>query len=37
MNVCGHRGGLLGYDVLKHFNWTFDLPQNSLVLTPNGR
>jgi hypothetical protein len=33
----GHRGGLLGYDFLKHFNWTFDLPQSKIVLTPNGR
>ena len=37
MNGFGHRGGLLGYDFLKHFNWTFDLPQNKFVLTPNGR
>ncbi len=37
LNGFGHRGGLLGYDFLKHFNWTFDLPQSKIVLTPNGR
>ena len=37
MSGFGHRGGLLGYDFLKHFNWTFDLPNSKIVLTPNGR
>jgi predicted aspartyl protease len=28
--------GLLGFDFLKHFNWTFDYPHGRLILTPNG-
>jgi predicted aspartyl protease len=29
-------GGLLGFDFLRHFNWTFDYPHGKIVLTPNG-
>jgi predicted aspartyl protease len=29
-------GGLLGFDFLQHFNWTFDYPHGKIVLTPNG-
>ena len=29
------KGGLLGIDFLKHFNWTFDYPDGKLILTPN--
>ena len=32
----GKGGGLIGFDFLKHFNWTFDYPHGQLVLTPNG-
>jgi len=32
----GQKGGLLGIDFLKHFNWTFDYPDGKLILTPNG-
>jgi predicted aspartyl protease len=32
----GKSGGLIGFDFLKHFNWTFDYPHGQLVLTPNG-
>jgi predicted aspartyl protease len=31
----GQKGGLLGIDFLKHFNWTFDYPDGKLILTPN--
>jgi hypothetical protein len=34
--VFGANGGLIGFDFLRHFNWTFDYPENKLVLTPNG-
>jgi predicted aspartyl protease len=33
----GLDGGLIGYDFLKHFNWTFDYAESKLVLTPNGK
>ncbi len=33
----GSKGGLVGFDFLRHFNWTFDYPDGKLVLTPNGR
>ncbi len=36
-NVFGRDGGLIGFDFLKHFNWTFDYPESKLVLTPNGK
>lgn len=35
--VFGRDGGLIGFDFLKHFNWTFDYPEAKLVLTPNGK
>jgi hypothetical protein len=34
--VFGEDRGLIGFDFLRHFNWTFDYPHNKLVLTPNG-
>ena len=33
----GKSGGLIGFDFLKHFNWTFDYSRGQLVLTPNGQ
>jgi hypothetical protein len=36
-DAFGKDGGLVGFDFLRHFNWTFDYPRNRLVLTPNGR
>lgn len=33
----GNDGGLIGFDFLKHFNWTFDYAESKLVLTPNGK
>jgi predicted aspartyl protease len=36
-NVFGPEGGLIGFDFLKHFNWTFDYAESKLVLTPNGK
>jgi hypothetical protein len=36
-NAFGKDGGLIGFDFLRHFNWTFDYPRSRLVLTPNGR
>lgn len=35
--VFGADGGLIGFDFLRHFNWTFDYPEAKLVLTPNGK
>jgi hypothetical protein len=35
-NVFGPNGGLIGFDFLRHFNWTFDYPDGKLILTPNG-
>jgi Aspartyl protease len=35
--VFGRDGGLIGFDFLKHFNWTFDYPESKFVLTPNGK
>jgi hypothetical protein len=35
-NVFGHDGGLIGFDFMRHFNWTFDYPESKFVLTPNG-
>jgi hypothetical protein len=32
----GEKGGLIGLDFLRHFNWTFDYPDGKFVLTPNG-
>lgn len=34
--VFGKDGGLVGFDFLRHFNWTFDYTRSRLVLTPNG-
>ena len=31
----GAKGGLVGFDFLKHFNWTFDYPDGKLIFTPN--
>jgi hypothetical protein len=31
----GKKGGLIGIDFLRHFNWTFDYPDGKLILTPN--
>jgi hypothetical protein len=31
----GANGGLIGFDFLRHFNWTFDYPEGKLILTPN--
>jgi predicted aspartyl protease len=36
-SVFGRDGGLIGFDFLKHFNWTFDYPESKFVLTPNGK
>ena len=35
--VFGHDGGLIGFDFLRHFDWTFDYSRSRLILTPNGR
>jgi hypothetical protein len=35
--VFGRDGGLIGFDFLQHFNWTFDYQRAHLILTPNGR
>jgi Aspartyl protease len=35
-SVFGKDGGLIGFDFLRHFNWTFDYPRAHIVLTPNG-
>ncbi|MBV8750452.1 MAG: aspartyl protease family protein [Candidatus Eremiobacteraeota bacterium] len=35
--VFGRDGGLIGFDFLRHFNWTFDYPESKVVLTPNGK
>jgi hypothetical protein len=32
----GSNGGLIGFDFLRHFNWTFDYPHGRFILTPNG-
>jgi hypothetical protein len=32
----GAAGGLIGFDFLRHFNWTFDYPHRRFILTPNG-
>ncbi|HEX3463851.1 MAG TPA: aspartyl protease family protein [Candidatus Elarobacter sp.] len=34
--VYGRDGGLIGFDFLRHFNWTFDYTRSHVVLTPNG-
>jgi hypothetical protein len=34
--IFGLEGGLIGFDFLRHFNWTFDYPHGRVVLTPNG-
>lgn len=36
-DTFGLDGGLIGFDFLRHFNWTFDYPHNRVVLTPNGQ
>jgi hypothetical protein len=35
--VFGRDGGLIGFDFLRHFDWTFDYARSHLVLAPNGR
>ncbi len=35
-HIFGLEGGLIGFDFLRHFNWTFDYPHGKVVLTPNG-
>lgn len=35
--VFGRDGGLIGFDFLRHFDWTFDYSRSHLILTPNGR
>jgi len=35
-DTFGADGGLIGFDFLRHFNWTFDYPHGKVVLTPNG-
>jgi len=35
-DTFGVDGGLIGFDFLRHFNWTFDYPHGRVVLTPNG-
>jgi hypothetical protein len=35
-DAFGMDGGLIGFDFLRHFNWTFDYPHGKVVLTPNG-
>ena len=35
-DAFGVDGGLVGFDFLRHFNWTFDYPHGRVVLTPNG-
>jgi len=32
----GRSSGLIGFDFLRHFNWTFDYTHSQIVLTPNG-
>ena len=34
-DAFGTDGGLIGFDFLRHFNWTFDYPDGTVVLTPN--
>ena len=34
--VFGKDGGLIGFDFLRHFNWTFDYTRGRVVMTPNG-
>lgn len=34
-DVFSSDGGLIGFDFLRHFNWTFDYPHGAVVLTPN--
>ena len=35
--VFGRDGGLIGFDFLRHFNWTFDYSRSRFILAPNGR
>ena len=35
-DAFGVDGGLIGFDFLRHFNWTFDYPHGKVILTPNG-
>lgn len=35
-DAFGLDGGLIGFDFLRHFNWTFDYPHGRVVLSPNG-
>jgi predicted aspartyl protease len=34
-DAFGLDGGLIGFDFLRHFNWTFDYPHGKVILTPN--
>ena len=35
--VFGRDGGLIGFDFLRHFDWTFDYSRAHVILAPNGR
>ena len=35
--VFGRDGGLIGFDFLRHFDWTFDYSRSHIILSPNGR
>lgn len=35
-DVFDPDGGLVGFDFLRHFNWTFDYPHGRVILTQNG-
>jgi hypothetical protein len=35
-SASGSDGGLVGFEFLRHFNWTFDYGRSALTLTPNG-
>jgi hypothetical protein len=35
--VFGRDGGLIGFDFLRHFDWTFDYQREHVILAPNGR
>jgi predicted aspartyl protease len=36
-DAFGSEGGLIGFDFLRHFNWTFDYPHGKVILSPNGQ
>ena len=35
--VFGRDGGLIGFDFVRHVDWTFDYSRSRLILAPNGR